>query len=333
MKISAYTYVKNAVEMDYPFAESIESHLKFADEVVVVDASDKSDGTKEILADLKRKNSNLKLYTATMNWKVPNYGVYDGVLKQVARTHCTGDFLWQFDSDELVHEKDRLILEDIIKQTGMLQDNLLLCLPVVEYWGGFDKVRIDVNPWKWRLSKNHPEITHGIPISHREIRNGLVYAKPGTDGCDYIVKSQGLVIPSVNFYDKSADTLRQKALQGDEQARLQYEAWFNQMVNILPSVYHMSWFSIKSKMEKYRDFFGDFWKAMYGDNRSTNMFFKGVDWKNVTPEMIEAKAKELQQGTGGHIFHTPWPGTRTPHIQIKKPAPEIIQGWAQKHPL
>ena len=39
----------------------------------------------------------------------------------------------------------------------------LICLPVIEYWGKNEKVRIDVNPWKWRLSKNRPYITHGIP--------------------------------------------------------------------------------------------------------------------------------------------------------------------------
>ena len=39
----------------------------------------------------------------------------------------------------------------------------LVCLPVIEFWGDKGKVRIDVNPWKWRLSRNRPHITHGIP--------------------------------------------------------------------------------------------------------------------------------------------------------------------------
>lgn len=333
MKISGYTYVKDAVSMDYPFVESIKTHLDFCDEVVVVDASTKNDGTKEALASLKKEaGGKLKVFEATLDWSAPNYGVYDGVLKQTAREKCTGEFLWQFDSDELIHGGDRSVLESLIRQSENLTKIPVLCLPIVEYWGSHDKVRIDVNSWKWRISRNHPEIVHGIPLTHRQIKNGLIYAKPGTDTCDYIVKSQGVPVPNLNFVNSHSEGLRQLALS-NENARLQYEKWFNQMVGSLPTVYHYSWFSIKSKIEKYRDFFGDFWKAMYGDERETNMFFPGVEWKDVTPEMIEQKAKELRDGTGGWIFHQPWNGSRVNHVKILRPAPEVIKDWAEKHKI
>ncbi len=331
MKISGYTYVKNAVEMDYPFIQSIESHLNFLDEVVVVDASDKKDGTREALLELQKRYKHLKIFDAKMNWKVPNYGIYDGVLKQCAREKCTNEFLWQFDCDEVVHSSDRLALENVLGQTKNLSEYPILCLPVVEYWGSFDKVRMDINPWKWRISRNHPEIVHGIPVTHRKIKNGLVYAMPGTDTCDLIVKSQGVPVPHINFYDEKVHNLRISGLTDSSQRDL-YEQWFNQMAAALPTVYHFSWFSIKSKIEKYRDFFGDFWKAMYGDERPTNMFFN-VPWDKVTPEMIEQKARELKDGTGGHIFHSPWTGITTPHVNIKKKPPEIILSWTEKHPL
>lgn len=333
MKISGYTYVKDAVSMDYPFVESIKTHLDFCDEVVVVDASVKNDGTKEALASLKKEaGDKLKLYEATLDWTVPNYGIYDGVLKQTAREKCSGEFLWQFDCDELIHGGDRKTLESLIRQSENLTKIPVLCLPVVEYWGGHDKVRIDINSWKWRVSRNHPEIVHGIPLTHRQIKNGLVYAKPGTDTCDYIVKSQGVPVPNLNFVNSQTEGLRQLALS-NENARIQYEKWFNQMVASLPTIYHYSWFSIKSKIEKYRDFFGDFWKAMYGDERDANMFFPGIEWKNVTPEMIEQKAKELKEGTGGWIFHQPWNGSRVNHVQILRPAPEIIKDWSDRHKI
>lgn len=307
--------------------------LDFCDEVIVMDSSDAIDGTRETLSDLERQNvGKLFVYHADMDWKAPNHGVYDGVLKQAAREKCTGDFLWQMDSDEVVHKGERKMIEQLLQQTGGLQGEPLLCLPVVEYWGGPDKVRVDVNPWKWRLSRNHPEITHGIPITHRKIENGLVYAKQGTDTCDYIVKSQGFPVPNLNFYNPQIDVIRQAALT-NEQARQQYESWFNQIVDNCPTVYHYSWWSIKAKIEKYRDFFGDFWKAMYNEpNKSSNMFFD-VPWSEVTPEMIEAKAKELKEGTGGWIFHKPWDGSRVNSIQIKRTAPEIMKEWCEKHPL
>lgn len=332
MKISGYTYVKNAVDMDYPFVESITSHLNFCDEVVVVDASDKDDGTRAALMALKAKYpQKLKVLEVEMDWTVPNYGIYDGVLKQTAREGCTGEFLWQFDTDEFVNAEDRPILESVIGQAGNLEQTPVLCLPIVEYWGGFDKVRTDVNFWKWRVSRNHPEVVHGIPVTHRQVKNGMVYAKPGTDTCDYIVKSQGLPVPNLNFVNSNIDAMRQQATF-DEKARVEYEKWANQMVYALPTVYHLSWFSIKSKIEKYRDFFGDFWKAMYGDERNTNMFFE-VPWAEVTPEMIDAKAKELRDGTGGWVFHSPWNGTRINHIKINRKPPEVVNDWCNKHPL
>lgn len=235
------------------------------------------------------------------------------------------------DCDEVIHGGDRKILEQLIQQAGGLNEIPLLCLPIVEYWGGPDKVRVDVNPWKWRVSRAHPEIVHGMPITHRQVVNGLVYAKPGTDTCDYILKSQGTPVPHLNFINAEVESLRQRALK-DPAALETYEKWLNQMTMGLPTVYHYSWYSIKAKIEKYRDFFGDFWKAMYNDERSTNVFF-GVPWDQVTNEMIEAKAKELRDGTGGWIFHSPWNGSNIPSIKIERPGPECMKDWCEKHPL
>ena len=332
MKLSGYTTTRNCVSMDYPFVEAISSLLAFCDEVVVMDSSDGTDATREVLRGLETQNKGkLFVYHADMDWKAPNHGVYDGVLKQAAREKCTGDYLWQMDSDEVIHGGDRNMLEQLISQADGLKQVPLLCLPVIEYWGGYDKVRVDINPWKWRVSRNHPEITHGIPITHRQIKDGLVYAKPGTDTCDYIIKSQGLPIPNLNFMNQDMEKMRLQALI-DPKALQTYEAWLNQMSMGLPTVFHYSWFSIKGKIEKYRDFFGDFWKAMYDDNRSTNVFFS-VPWDQVTEEMIIARAKELKEGTGGHIFHSPWNGSRTPHVVIQRKPPEIMTEWANKHPL
>jgi hypothetical protein len=318
--------------MDYPFKESIQSLLDFCDEVVVMDSSDGTDKTREVLAEMEKANKGkLFVYHAEMDWKVPNHGVYDGVLKQAAREKCTGEYLWQQDCDEIIHGSDRKILEDLIKQTGGLNEIPLLCLPVVEFWGGPDKVRMDINPWKWRVSRNHPEITHGIPITHRKIVNGLVYAKPGTDTCDYIIKSQGVPVPNLNFVNSEIESMRQAAFK-DPVALANYEKWFNQIAFGLPTVYHYSWYSIKSKIHKYKDFFGSFWKAMYNDDKQSNVFFD-VPWEQVTDEMIEAKAKELKEGTGGWIFHKPWDGTKIPSIKIYRKEPEIIKDWCNRHPL
>src|SRR3989304_2039909 len=99
--ISGYCTTRNAVSMDYPFEATIRSLLDFCDEVVVADSSDKDDGTQDILQKLMDEDEKVQVYHVDVPWDAPNYGIYDGQMKAFAREQCTGDFLWQMDSDEI----------------------------------------------------------------------------------------------------------------------------------------------------------------------------------------------------------------------------------------
>jgi hypothetical protein len=187
ISISAYTTTRNAVEMDYPFEESIRSMLQFADEVVVLDSGSgfgRSNPTGKRLLELAEQDSRISVVlTSIFDWSAPNHGIFDGQTKALARSYCKGDFLWQFDTDEIVHELDAPKVRPLIEKLNYLQQCPIMALPVVEYWGSQGKVRADINPWKARLSRNLPDITHGIPVHLRRTFNGLDYASPGTDTC------------------------------------------------------------------------------------------------------------------------------------------------------
>ena len=331
MKLSGYTTTRNCVSMDYPFEESISSLAEFCDEVVVMDSSDGSDATQDILSGLEKKYKGIvNVYHADIDWSAPNHGIYDGALKQAAREQCTGDVLWQSDVDEVVHKSDRQVLDNLVKQLNNLSQIPLLCVPVVEYWGSEEKVRIDINSWKWTVSRKDSDITHGIPVTHRKTINGMLYARPGTDGCDYISKSTGRPLPNMNFITEQSERTRMLALTNNE-ARDEYEKWFNQMVNGLPTVYHYSWFDIEKKIRNYREFWSNFWPALYGEKpKYNNVFFDDVPWEHVTDEMIHQKAEELKK-TGGHIFHKPYDGSIINHVKIDRKAPEIMDVWKGKH--
>jgi len=137
-------------------------------------------------------------------------------------------------------EKVRQLCKNFPKSTN------LLCLPVVEYWGSKEKVRIDVTPWKWRLSRNLPHITHGIPMPLRRFdENGDLYSVQGTDGCDYIHVKTGNPIASGNFFTDEANRVRAVALGGHSEAIHAYETWFNHVVEMLPTPRHFSWIDIE----------------------------------------------------------------------------------------
>lgn len=326
LTISGYTTTYNCVERGYPFAASIRSLFQFCDEVCVADGGS-SDGTLDILSSLQaefnKDRERLKVKIIQRDWDHPRHAVFDGLQKAEARKMCTGDFCWQMDSDEIVHEIDAHKVANICNNFPVEVD--IACLPVVEYWGGLDKVRIDVMPWKWRLSRNKPNITHGMPIELRAYdENGDLYAKQGTDGCDMIDAESAKRLAAANFHTVETENLRLSAIAGDSNALKAYSDWFNKVILNLPGVYHYSWYDMVKKMKNYRIFWTKFWNSLYNksleDTADTNMMFD-LPWSEVTDEMIESRAKELAENTGGWIWHKKWDGTRIPHITVNVKEP------------
>ena len=85
--------------------ESINSLLGFCDEVVVVDGGS-NDGTWEQLRDWASSEEKLKVYQVKRDWNDYRFAVFDGQQKAVARSLCKGEWCWQMDIDEVVHEND-----------------------------------------------------------------------------------------------------------------------------------------------------------------------------------------------------------------------------------
>lgn len=335
--ISGYTTTYNAVKQLYPFEQCIASMLQFCDEVCVVDGGS-TDGTWERLEQLAFDNMNvarngdvdlgkLKIKQVKRDWSSKRHPVFDGMQKAEARAMCTKDFCWQMDSDEIVHEDDAPRILELARNMPKGAD--IVALPVIEYWGGPEKVRLDVQPWKWRLSRNSPDITHGIPVELRQEDADGVYAMPGTDGCDMVSKATGSRIPFISFYTPEVDRARQAAMAGNEDARQQYEQWFNAATNQLPGVFHYSWFDLPRKIKLYRDYWQNHWSALWNrdtsDTAENNMMF-GVPWSQVTDEMIVQKAQEMKDKLGGWIWHHPWDGkVTTPHIVTNRTQPKVMQ--------
>jgi len=357
--ISGYTTTYNCVTQGYPFEQSIRSMMQFCDEVCVVDGGS-TDETPEKLFQLQMENSGLdgkgredfmlsmetgpdgiklrdameklneiskvKVKFIARDWSHPRHAVFDGMQKAEARKMCMGEFCWQMDSDEIVHEDDFSKVSDLCSKMPKNVD--LISLPVVEYWGGSEKVRVDIQPWKWRLSRNQSYITHGIPVELRaKDGNGDVYASSGTDGCDLIHTESGERIPHLTFHNEDSEKLRLAAMSGNAAALKQYETWFNAVVENLPGVHHYSWFDIPRKMRLYRDYWTRHWNSLFNksleDTAETNMMFD-LPWAEVTEEMIEARAKELAEKTGGWIWHQKWNGQNIPSIKCGRSQPNLM---------
>lgn len=324
--ISGYTTTKDCVSQGYPWKQCIQSMLGFCNEVVVVDGGS-TDGTWEELQAWSQKEERLVVDQVIRDWSHKRHAVYDGEQKAEARSRCKSEFLWQMDADEVVHEDDYKKIPMLCKNFPKEID--LMSLPVIEYWGGSKKVRADINPWKWRVSRNVPHITHGIPV---ELRNydddGDLHALPGTDGCDYVHNVTFERIPHANFYTDQVHNAKIAAMSGNTEAMAGYQRWFQSVIDVLPGVHHYSWFDIERKIKTYKNYWQKHWESLYDitqeDTAENNMFFQ-KPWSTVTDDEIATLAKKLSKETGGWVFHSPVDFNKpNPHVSISRSQPSVM---------
>ena len=329
--LSGYTTTKDVIENDYPWEQSIQSLLGFCDEVVVVDGGSK-DGTWEKLQEWANKEEKLKVHQVKRNWSDKRFALFDFQQKAIARSLCKGEWCWQSDVDEIVHEKDYEKVKKLARQIP--KSVKVVCLPVIDYWGKDNKVRLDVHPWKWRLSRNDTHITHDIPAQHRRYDEDGNLFSAGSDGCDYVNVSNYQPIPNMNFYTKEHEQIRQ-ALLADKNFREEnlnvYVKFIDTAINELPSVHHYSWFDIKRKIYNYRDFWSKFHASLYNqvveDTAENNKFFN-KPWSEVSEKEIVNMANTLDNKFGGWIMHKHVDlNSPTPWFFIDSDHPEVIKSW------
>lgn len=323
-EISGYTTTRNCIEQQYPFIQCINSMLEFCAEVCVVDGGS-TDGTVEILQNLAKNDPRIKVKIVERDWNHPRFSIFDGLQKAEARKMCNKEFCWQMDSDEIVHEDDVKKILDICR--SIPKDIDIIALPVLEYWGSDEKVRLDIQPWKWRLSRNKSHITHGIPNELRKYdENGNLYSLPGSDGCDMIHKETHERLPFVSFYNAEVEKVRSAALMGNNEAKIEYQNWYNSVVNNLPTVFHYGWYNLERKIKLYKNYWTKHWENIFGndykDLPQQNMMFD-VPWSEVTDEMIKNLSVQLNN-IGGWIWHTKWNGYKTPWLISNRTQPKFI---------
>lgn len=110
MKVSGFTFVKDAIKFSFPVVESIKSTLPICDELIVnVGKSD--DGTLDAISAIKSE----KIKIIKSEWD-PNFKYKGRILAQqtdIALAKCTGDWCFYLQADEVVHEQD---LDRILKR-------------------------------------------------------------------------------------------------------------------------------------------------------------------------------------------------------------------------
>jgi glycosyltransferase involved in cell wall biosynthesis len=103
MKVSCFTFLRNAEMLGYPFVESIRSALPLCDEFVV-NVGVSEDRTLELVRAIG--DPKIRIIESTWNEKMQVKGYVYGQQKNIAHFNCTGDWAFYLEADEVLHEKD-----------------------------------------------------------------------------------------------------------------------------------------------------------------------------------------------------------------------------------
>ncbi len=109
MRISGFTFVRNAVNLYYPVVESIKSILPICDEFVVA-AGDSTDGTTERIRAID--SPKLKIIETVWDPDQFVHGATNAAQTNIALDACRGDWAIYVQADEVVHEDDLPIIAD-----------------------------------------------------------------------------------------------------------------------------------------------------------------------------------------------------------------------------
>ncbi|AEH44572.1 hypothetical protein Thein_0692 [Thermodesulfatator indicus DSM 15286] len=103
MKVSGFTFLRNAEMLGYPFVQSIKSILPIVDEFIVA-LGPCEDNTEIKLKEIDTPK--LKIIHTQWNENMRTKGFVYGQQKSIALFNCTGDWAFYLEADEVIHEDD-----------------------------------------------------------------------------------------------------------------------------------------------------------------------------------------------------------------------------------
>lgn len=279
ISLSAYLILRDGVKYDFPFEQSIRAAAGVADEVVVIDGGS-TDGTIEALEGLQGQVPELKVFKT--KWDLNSPTLF-GDEKTHARRFCEGNWLLQLDSDEIISEPYPGALRELIKQNI---DADVLDIPVINFYGDDETIRIEPMSWKWRVTRNDPNIVHGVHAAARRMddQGRVVMDKRQSDGCEYIYADNLQVCRHKPVFDLEYEIKHQMVAKDheDEEARKSHAEFLAEFVKNNCVVFHYSWRDLNRKKKN-----GEFWdETFHGKLNATHNTTKDIEQRVEKGDML-----------------------------------------------
>jgi hypothetical protein len=159
MKVSGFTFVRNAVKYDYPVVEAINSILPLCDEVVV-SVGNSEDGTEALIRSIN--SPKIRITHSVWDDSLKEGGRVLAVETDKAFQAVSADSDWAFyiQADEVVHEKDYDKIHKAMEQYKEDPAVEGLLFNYVHFYGSYDYVG-DSRTWyqhEIRVIRNNKQI-------------------------------------------------------------------------------------------------------------------------------------------------------------------------------
>ncbi|NPA46896.1 MAG: glycosyltransferase family 2 protein [Chlorobi bacterium] len=253
MKVTGFTFVRNAVILDYPVEESIRSVLPLVDDFVVA-VGESDDNTLELIQNIDPEKIRIIRTRWDENLRREGKVLADETNKALRAVPADSDWAFYIQADEVVHEEDydnirraMLRYKDCPEVDGLLFD-------YVHFYGSYDwvgaayswyrhEVRIirnDKNIYSYRdaqgFRKNNGEKLRVVPARARIFHYGWVRDPAAMERKQRIFvdfwKEQGHTRPDLQTrktYDYGAEQRALKPFRGTHprimQRRIQQKNW------------------------------------------------------------------------------------------------------------
>ena len=177
MKVSGFTFIRNAIKYDFPIVEVITSALELVDEFVVnVGKSD--DDTLDLIQGIRTPK--LKIVETVWDDTLLKDGKVFGMQQDIALSHCTGDWACLLQGDEVLHEDDVPIIRQAMEQHLQSPEVLGLVFRMLHFKGDY----WSIDPWMYHKATR-------IVRNTTDVRGKI---RSTTDCCDFVVDGRAGMI-------------------------------------------------------------------------------------------------------------------------------------------
>ncbi|MDI3547362.1 MAG: hypothetical protein PWR10_1014 [Halanaerobiales bacterium] len=156
MKISGFSMVRNATKLYYPIKEAVKSILPICNEfIIAVGKGDEDDYTREEIESIG--SDKINIIDTVWDIESQRNGVIHSEQTNLALSHCSGDWCFYIQADEVVHEKYLPVIKDRCLELLNDEEVEALVFDYRHFWGDYRHYQISHGWYKRevRIIKNN----------------------------------------------------------------------------------------------------------------------------------------------------------------------------------